>query len=471
MPLSLLYSQIRIAVILHVKDEVGEFCIGESSLLARAHSPPRRPVRSNSRFRLLATRTFHCLQNLLNYVVALLHPISLTILLEIARHPELSKYVHQLSISAESIKDPTGHWHALQEMQTSMEKSGLDLLLLTEAFRSLPNLEWVNTHVSWYSFRNPYRSEPKDIIMCGQRLLRHNGTHASDHLEIPSLYLDTNTHERALGIVFTAMGAAALDRNVTLDLDVSAVDGIPESGHFDLTSELWTKDLKRRVRLFAVRVDQQLTAWSQDALWEMPDLRFLRFSYSDEGRQDISFSHYANGPFRWSQLATLGLANSRVSQKSFIEFLIAHQDSLLKLGISDCDIRDDGVLTTWQPILHTIRDLDLDGLGLFGLHSRITHTVTVDKLTSFESLVQVTRLTVKGSDRISTAMKELLDDYHTVEYKSSRGELDVLVDLRKAKYLDIDFGKQGNKTSVTADVGSEEVGEGTEQQVGDQGAI
>jgi hypothetical protein len=64
------------------------------------------------------------------HLSALLHPLSLTVLLEIANHPDLSRFVRQVTISGEQIggiTDLCGHdEQKLGDFQTSMENSGLD---------------------------------------------------------------------------------------------------------------------------------------------------------------------------------------------------------------------------------------------------------------------------------------------------------------------------------------------------------
>jgi hypothetical protein len=87
------------------------------------------------------TQFFGCL-------VAILHPISLATLLEIASPPSLSRFVHQIVIGGERIGgliDVSGQGNEpmLKDLQTSMENSGMDRLVLTAVFGRLINLQVV----------------------------------------------------------------------------------------------------------------------------------------------------------------------------------------------------------------------------------------------------------------------------------------------------------------------------------------
>jgi hypothetical protein len=75
---------------------------------------------------------------------AMLHPLNVTLLLEIATHAQLSKLVRSITISGERIGgridlSEQDDEQPLKDLQSSMEQSGLDHLLLSEVFRKLPN--------------------------------------------------------------------------------------------------------------------------------------------------------------------------------------------------------------------------------------------------------------------------------------------------------------------------------------------
>jgi hypothetical protein len=74
------------------------------------------------------------------YLVAILHPVSLTVLLEISRHPSLSRFAKKLVISGERVGGIIEAFDQaddamLKELQTSMERSGMDYLVLSETLR------------------------------------------------------------------------------------------------------------------------------------------------------------------------------------------------------------------------------------------------------------------------------------------------------------------------------------------------
>jgi hypothetical protein len=109
-------------------------------------------------------------QRFFHHLIAILHPTSLTTLYEICRHPVLPKFVHQITVSGERFShtiplpedDKTN-----KDLQSSLEQSGMDTLILTEAFRERKSLRVVQIDV--ISF---YRIEPEEEdkgINCGRK--------------------------------------------------------------------------------------------------------------------------------------------------------------------------------------------------------------------------------------------------------------------------------------------------------------
>lgn len=89
------------------------------------------------------------------HLVAILHPTSLAILLEIARHEVLSVFVREVTISREifgfTISPKKIHRRPHRALQQSIQNSGLDILILLEAFKALQNLASVSIDVGSFS--------------------------------------------------------------------------------------------------------------------------------------------------------------------------------------------------------------------------------------------------------------------------------------------------------------------------------
>ncbi|KAI4945080.1 hypothetical protein J4E91_008057 [Alternaria rosae] len=151
-----------------------------------------------------------------NHLIVLLHPTSLTTLLEICHHPVLSKHVRKITVSGERIGQSI---HGIEQekihkdLQVNVERSGMDSLTLKEAFRELDNLEMVQVDViSFYHIEQ----EPVDAgIRCGRAHIipaklfnspgsreRHGDSGKNRVYDlIPKTLLDAGVHEK-VGLQF-----------------------------------------------------------------------------------------------------------------------------------------------------------------------------------------------------------------------------------------------------------------------------
>lgn len=103
-------------------------------------------------------------------LIVILHPTSLAVILEISRHRVFSKFVRQVTVSGEFIgvtilPEDTGTQSHLT-LQKSVADSGLEELILVEAFRALPNLDTVLVDVASFNAAWEY-GYFADGIKCG----------------------------------------------------------------------------------------------------------------------------------------------------------------------------------------------------------------------------------------------------------------------------------------------------------------
>ena len=107
-----------------------------------------------------------------SHLVVVLHPTSLTILLELCRHPVLSNFIRKATISGERLG------HSIHPMRTDMrphfalqksiENSDMDVLILSESFRALKRLNEVQVDNCSYN-ANDEAEYCEDGIKCGRK--------------------------------------------------------------------------------------------------------------------------------------------------------------------------------------------------------------------------------------------------------------------------------------------------------------
>jgi hypothetical protein len=146
------------------------------------------------------------------HVGAILHPLSLTVLFEIASHPELSKFVRQITISGEQVGssiDLSGHEdeQRMKDLHKSMKRSGLDHTILTDVFRKLPGLTTVRLDDKSYLTN----AEVVDAVRCGSTYILTKDT----KWNIFSSQRGTN---RAFRVVFACLRNAGLAGKVDIEL-------------------------------------------------------------------------------------------------------------------------------------------------------------------------------------------------------------------------------------------------------------
>jgi hypothetical protein len=185
-----------------------------------------------------------------NHLVAILHPASLGILLEIARHKEISKFVRRVTISGEQVINPEDS-EMVPKMLLNMEKSGLDSLLLVEVFRCFPKLDVVRMDVISVH-RVQFVRRP---AYCGVSV----GMFKTD--EAPK---DPRVHgyNRVYKTVSSALEASGVHKDVKLELQFSiSTNTSPEVEFFDLNSTAWRDHFASNVQHLDSEGRGQSTWW------------------------------------------------------------------------------------------------------------------------------------------------------------------------------------------------------------------
>jgi hypothetical protein len=122
---------------------------------------------------------------LFSHLLVILHPVSLAVLLNIAKHPQFSEYVEQVTVCGDrlgyevvdngakyeveehSVAENNNRDH--RELHDSVEKSEVPVLLLRQDFRSFSSLEVIRIHSrGWYADEEGVVDEG---IACGRTSL------------------------------------------------------------------------------------------------------------------------------------------------------------------------------------------------------------------------------------------------------------------------------------------------------------
>jgi hypothetical protein len=203
-----------------------------------------------------------------NHVVAILHPASLGILLEITRHKEISKLVWNVAISGEQVVNLAGS-EMLPKMLLNMEKSGLDTLLLTEVFRCLPKLDIVRmevilVHRADYTLRPAYCGASVGIFK------------TNEDRKDPTVY----GYKRVYKTVLVALEASGVHKDVKLKLQFTlSTNTSPEVEFFDLNSTAWQNHFASNVQHLDWEGRGQ-SMWWRNLLRSSINLHILRLTFS-----------------------------------------------------------------------------------------------------------------------------------------------------------------------------------------------
>jgi hypothetical protein len=172
------------------------------------------------------------------HLIVILHPLSLGILLEISRQPDLSKFVKRVTVSGETLKRrDTDHDKLLCDLQTNMDKAGLDELILVEAFKNFHSLVRVQVGIM-----SSVEIPPRDGLRCGYIAMM-----SGEDTAYGRLMRWSTGYARVYSLVFRVMRSAGVDASIELDLSFRC-DLSDQVQQFETDSASWTQDPSLRVR-------------------------------------------------------------------------------------------------------------------------------------------------------------------------------------------------------------------------------
>jgi hypothetical protein len=342
------------------------------------------------------------------HLSAMLHPLSLAVLLKIASHPDLSKFVRKLTISGEEIggiivlggDDEKG----LKDLQTSMEHSGLDRMILTDVFRELSGLLVVRINNQSYC----WNSEEVGAVRCGSRYIFEG----NEDYDLRSEQQEIN---RAFDVVFACLRNARLAGKVYLEVEAKVMTVASQNNSFfDPTSADWNNDFAVKVQL--IELSGQLTPrWALDLLQSATNLRTLEILFADGMFQ---LSHPNTGLFTWSNLHRLLLEEVDCHGQNLIDFLGTHKETLCDLFLDNVRL----ITGSWREPLRIMHEMpNLEHLCFWDPYESTLTSQTGDSFDRFsessDSCIQNFHLDGNAAIRVATGA--LLFEFRTRSHKYS----------------------------------------------------
>ncbi|KAI4674415.1 uncharacterized protein J4E88_008149 [Alternaria novae-zelandiae] len=291
-------------------------------------------------------------QRFFNNLVVILHPTSLATLLEICRHPVLSRYVHELTVSGERI----GHGIALIngeevhekrhiDLQTSVERSRMDLMILTEVFREFNNLKSIQIDVE--SFRGPRYIADDDILLrCGR-----SSMFSLEHSEGKSWDKgDDNGYNRVYGMTLQAIEQAEVEEKIELNLEFwnSSSTGVTFE-YFDNNSRYWRERLCKKLRYVSTTNDMD-PAWIGQLLSLSFGITKLELS---QNHTLLPLAREPAGTFFFPGLRHLNFTEVVICHEELVAFLHLHASILEDVVIQSVGLQHG----TWHQPLHVLETM------------------------------------------------------------------------------------------------------------------
>jgi hypothetical protein len=263
------------------------------------------------------------------HLIVILHPTSLTMLFEICHHPVLSKYVHQITVSGERV----GHSiHEVKEegtqkdLQVSVQRSGMDSLILKQVFRELENLKIVQIDATSFHYRDPKPDD--DGIRCGQA---HILSREAQEERRPRGRREDNGISRVYDLVLQALQEVNLHDKIELSFqfwntDFSKVGMIT---FFDIDSAAWKDHFSKQMRQVSV-FGQVNYAWLRKLLSKASDLRKFDI-HGDSTFLELSYQPTGSLQFHWPGFSHIHLEEVFLSHNEWTNFLRLHATTLKHL--------------------------------------------------------------------------------------------------------------------------------------------
>ncbi|KAI8938902.1 hypothetical protein NX059_004759 [Plenodomus lindquistii] len=260
-----------------------------------------------------------------HHLVAILHPTSLTTLLEIARHVVFAKFVDQVTISGETIgqslcvQDNDEGAHV--SLQRSMANSGLDVMILTEVFRALRPLHTIRIDLA--SFSNGGKFEYYDDGMKSGRRYMQVLPDDSTGQRGPGYGPGFN---RVYGIVLKALHQARLQQDFSFEMMFCRMEDCDDPvSFFGLDSAEWSEFSKNVHEIEYLGCMDPV--WIAKFLTSAPDVRGLQMS-GVEGVLTLPV-----GLNHWTQLSRLELDELFLRHEEFTPLIRPQRDTLKELHL------------------------------------------------------------------------------------------------------------------------------------------
>ncbi|KAJ4374965.1 hypothetical protein N0V83_002044 [Neocucurbitaria cava] len=362
------------------------------------------------------------------HLVAILHPTSLAILLEIVRHEVLSVFVREVTISGEiygfTIAPKKIHSRPHLAIQASIKNSGLDILILLEAFKTLRNLASVRIDVDSF-----WRSCG---IKCGRVYLYEGNAR-----DIKPVYHPEVLYNRVYEVVFQALHSASVAEGVSLSVKICTGSyGDDSISFFNVQTPAWEKSFAMRLRDVEAHGTMD-TVWLHRLICSATDIHSLSL-HSEHNM--FSFARTTGAVLQWPGLRRLHLHEIILKHKDFLPFLRGHSLYLEELHVDSVGFLDGN----WVEPLEAIEGMPkLVHLSLMDLLERTHYENSSSSSYMFDMEGLGGALSFRNDPRgITSALACLRGDLQTEPmycYPSPGSiytdDLEAYVNLRKAEAL------------------------------------
>ncbi|OAL00988.1 hypothetical protein IQ06DRAFT_135700 [Phaeosphaeriaceae sp. SRC1lsM3a] len=289
----------------------------------------------------------------------------------------------------------------LKGLAKSMEKSGLDQLILTDVFRKLPRL--TAGHVD----NEAYRTMPTEVdgARCGLRYIFSSST----EYNFGSSQRGTN---RAYHVVLTSLRTAGLAGKIKLHLYPTVVTDYSQYDiFFDPTSIDWKHDFAPSVESleFDIHVSSR---WCLDLMRSVEHIDRLAVKYVVD---PIIFSHPDTGMFTWPRLQYLQLESVCCDGQSIANFLHVHKDTIFELALVSVEM----ITGTWRETLQAILGLSKLAFMEFSDPSETTNPPPPDPALDRFSNIQnpdVHTFYLRDKTKIDLMINVVLSDLRTTSW-------------------------------------------------------
>lgn len=349
-------------------------------------------------------------QRFFSHLIVILHPVSLTVFLEIARHPKLSKFVKRVSISGEQI----GYSVSLENreavrihenLQACVKRSGLDTVVLTEALPLLQNLETVriDTEQFFYYF-NPG-------IKCGL-------TYMLDQTQGDFTESHKSEDHRVYDLVLSILDRCRLYSKIGLEISLWSKNAKKEdpdvASFFDYQSPVWKEQAFKAARV--LECDGRINpVWADDLLQSATDLHRVYLSYQPTlTGPHIEQVHQTFTPrYKWPNLAQIYLEHFTAPHSAFLEFLSTHRNTLEQICLTSIGFPQG----TWSEALMMLRKMPrLESLYLDTLLERTAYSRYSPSNNDHD--IHVDSITARGVSNVARALKVICERIRTVRTSS-----------------------------------------------------